>query len=146
MPPARRKPSGSPSTDLPSQLTLTDAPESAQLARTYVRDFVTHHIPDVPKERMYDIQLVVSELVTNAYRYGTEPGDFVRVVLDAGPGRVRVEVHDPSRRRPRLKAGSEERQRGRGLLIVEALAHTWGVDELPMGKSVWAELHWAAAG
>ncbi|WP_432092804.1 ATP-binding protein [Streptomyces sp. bgisy100] len=74
-------------------------------------------------------------------RYGTEPGDFVALAVVVGAGRLRIEVHDPVRKHPRLRPESDERQRGRGLLIVDRLAK-WGVDERPFGKVVWADMSW----
>ncbi|MCX5377969.1 anti-sigma regulatory factor [Streptomyces sp. NBC_00091] len=126
----------------PPQFLMDSSPELVHAARSWAHEFVTHGVPDVPEERLNDVVLVVSELVTNAVRYGTEPGDSLRVVLAAAPGLVRIKVQDPCRRRPRRKPESAERQRGRGLFNVDALAHDWGVDDRPMGKSVWAELRW----
>ncbi|MEV3874813.1 ATP-binding protein [Streptomyces sp. NPDC049906] len=40
------------------------------------------------------VVLVVSELVTNAVRYGCGPGEVVRLTVDAGAARTRVDVHD----------------------------------------------------
>lgn len=122
----------------PPQLLLASAPESAKAAR----EFTAYRVPDAPIERVGEVQLIVSELVTNACRYGTEPSDSVLVVFDAEPGRVCVEVHDTSRRLPRFKPESAERQRGRGLFIVDALASDWGTGDRPMGKFIWAELKW----
>lgn len=130
----------------PPQLKLADSPESVRTARTYVREFVTWHAPEAPEELVYDIQLVTSELVTNAYRYGTEPGDFLLVVLAATPGKVRIEVHDPCRRRPRARAANADRERGRGLLLVGTLATDWGVADRPLGKVVWTEHVWPTDG
>ncbi|MFE3742769.1 ATP-binding protein [Streptomyces sp. NPDC059134] len=124
----------------PPQLLLVGAPESVRAARAYVREFVAFHVPDTGERQADDLQLVVSELVTNAVRYGTEPGDSVLVVLAVTGTRVRVEVRDPVRRRPRFRVASQERDRGRGLIIVEALAECWGVADRPFGKAVWAEV------
>ncbi|MFJ2215097.1 ATP-binding protein [Streptomyces sp. NPDC101062] len=124
----------------PPQLLLVGAPESVRAARAYVREFVAFHVPDTGERHVDDLQLVVSELVTNAVRYGTEPGDSVLVVLVVTDACVRVEVRDPVRRRPRFRAASQERDRGRGLIIVEALAECWGVADRPFGKAVWAEV------
>ncbi|MGW6454880.1 ATP-binding protein [Streptomyces sp. NPDC055078] len=125
----------------PPQLMLVGTPESVAAARAYTDEFVTFHVPDIDSDRLDDVQLVVSELVTNAVRYGTEPGDSLLLVLDAGAGKVRIEVHDPVRRVPRAKPESVERQRGRGLVIVEALAE-WGTEDRPLGKVVWAAMRW----
>ncbi|MFE7114433.1 ATP-binding protein [Streptomyces sp. NPDC057654] len=120
---------------------LAGTPESVHAARAYTREFVGFHVPEAAREHLDDVLLVVSELVTNAVRYGTEPGDSLLLVLDAEPGRVRVEVHDTRRRPPRRRSASAERQRGHGLFIVDALAE-WGVGERPMGKVVWAVVRW----
>jgi two-component sensor histidine kinase len=82
----------------------------------------------------------VAELATNAVRYGTEPGDSFAVVVLLTHERVRVEVHDPVRRHPRVRNSSDERSRGRGLHIVDALAARWDVCEREFGKAVWAEV------
>ncbi|MFE3829685.1 ATP-binding protein [Streptomyces sp. NPDC059092] len=133
---ARRRPPAGP----PSQLTLVSAPESVRAARAYVREFFAYHLPGVAEEHADNVQLVVSELVTNAVRYGTEPGDSVLVVLAVMDTCVRIEVRDPVRRRPCFRAASDERGRGRGLFIVEAPAECWGVADRPFGKAVWAEV------
>lgn len=94
--------------------------------------------------------LVTSELVSNAVQHAG--GELVLVVL-AGSGKVRTEVHDQGDPiEPTLFAaggvGQDARraavtdQRGRGLLIVAAVADRWGTTEQEPtpGKSVWFEL------
>ncbi|MGW4766399.1 ATP-binding protein [Streptomyces pseudogriseolus] len=125
----------------PSILLLGSEPESACAARQFVREYVRYHVPGASEDYLDDVALVTSELVTNSVRYGTEPDDSVRVVIDADDGRTVVEVQDPVRRRPRIRPESEERDRGRGLIILDALCPgTWGVTDIPLGKSVWAEV------
>ncbi|MFJ3900236.1 ATP-binding protein [Streptomyces sp. NPDC090025] len=126
----------------PAQRTFGSSPETARAAREYVREVVNLADPPFALDRVSDLQLVTSELVTNAVRYGTEPGDSILVTVSTGPRHVRVEVHDPTRRRPRRRPDSDERARGRGLFVVEALARSWGVDDRPMGKVVWAVISW----
>ncbi|MFI2237113.1 ATP-binding protein [Streptomyces chrestomyceticus] len=122
-------------------LTLAGDLQSARLARQFVREYIVCHVPGASADHVDRVTLVVSELVTNSIRYGTEPGDSLRLVLDADGGRTRVEVHDPVRRRPRTRPESGVRTRGRGLLVLDALCPgTWGVDDIPLGKSVWAEV------
>lgn len=132
-----------PPVEPPPQLLLTKDPESARAARRYAHEFISYHVPGIEADPMDDALVIVSELVTNALRYGTQPGDSLRLVLAAEPGSVRIEVHDPCRRRPRIRTASDER--GRGMFIVSGLAQSWGVDERPMGKSVWAELRWGVS-
>ncbi|WP_326728858.1 ATP-binding protein [Streptomyces phaeochromogenes] len=126
--------------DPPPILLLASEPESARAAREFVREYVAHQVPRASDDHVETVVLVTCELVTNSIRYGTEPDDLVRVVIDADDGRTRVEVHDPVRRHPRARPESIERDRGRGLIILDALCVAWGVSDAVFGKSVWAEV------
>ncbi|MFE9251752.1 ATP-binding protein [Streptomyces sp. NPDC007088] len=125
-----------------AQLVMASSPESVTLARRYAAETVKHLAPDCPDEQAYDVVVLVSELVTNAVRYGTEPGDSVLLALSSRAGQVRIEIHDPSRRRPRRRRTPSRGQRGRGLEIVDALAQSWGTGHRPLGKFVWAVVRW----
>lgn len=83
-------------------------------------------------------ELLVSELATNAVRYGQ--GEDFRVDLDLRPGVLRVEVHDRSRVVPVPRHASPVEVGGRGLRLVDALASTWGAEETEDGKVVWFTL------
>ncbi|CAM5492360.1 non-specific serine/threonine protein kinase OS=Streptomyces rochei OX=1928 GN=G3I25_03230 PE=3 SV=1 [Streptomyces rochei] len=124
----------------PGQCMFPTGPEAAASAREYVREVLEHDDQALDAERLDDVLLVVSELVTNAYRYGTEPDDSLLVAVLTTPERVRVEVHDPTRKRPRMRNESGERARGRGLHIVDALADRWGTNDREFGKAVWVEM------
>jgi anti-sigma regulatory factor (Ser/Thr protein kinase) len=86
--------------------------------------------------------LLTSEIVTNAIRHGHPPvlvhaelrGLGLRVAVDDGGGRELVE--------PVAHVRWDDRG-GRGLHLVEALAHQWGVLDVPAGKQVWFELRLA---
>lgn len=120
---------------------LPSEPQSASAARKFVRAYITYANPGASEDHVDTVTLVTCELVTNAFRYGTEPGDSVRITIDVTAGRTRVEVADPVRRHPRPRPESEKRDRGRGLLILDALCpETWGVTDRPFGKAVWAEV------
>ncbi|MER7726378.1 ATP-binding protein [Streptomyces sp. NPDC096323] len=127
---------------MPPQLICVAAPESVRPARRFVREAVTYQAPDAPDDALDTLELLASELVTNAVRYGSEPGDSLRVAVQAEPGRCRIEVHDTRRKRPAMKPASDERGRGRGLHLVTLLAASWGTAERPMGKIVWAVVTW----
>ncbi|WP_326672460.1 ATP-binding protein [Streptomyces sp. NBC_01257] len=91
-----------------------------------------------------DGELVLSELVTNAVRVPV-PGDRLVGVRIECRGRgefLRLEVSDAGAGRPEVQRPGELDKGGRGLLLVQTLAHRWGVDERPagIGKTVWAEL------
>ncbi|MFJ1926032.1 MULTISPECIES: ATP-binding protein [unclassified Streptomyces] len=97
-----------------------------------------------------DAELVLSELVTNAVRVPV-PGDRLVGVRIECRGRgefLRLEVSDAGEGRPEVRQPGELDKGGRGLLLVEALAHRWGVDErrAGIGKTVWAELLAPATG
>ncbi|MFC8695896.1 MULTISPECIES: ATP-binding protein [Streptomyces] len=124
----------------PAQAMFPKSNEAPAQARAYVRDLLAHDDAPLDDERLDDVLLIVSELVTNAYRYGTEPEESVLVAVLTTAERVRVEVHDPRRTRPHMRNESGERARGRGLHIVDSLAARWGTDDRPFGKAVWAEV------
>lgn len=84
------------------------------------------------------VVLMTSELVTNAVLHG---GGEVRLAVEAGDMRVRVEVGDDEQRRPQVPQPDDEAEGGRGLIIVDALASAWGVTDSPRGgKVVWFEV------
>ncbi|WP_031507418.1 ATP-binding protein [Streptomyces megasporus] len=96
--------------------------------------------------------LLVAELAANAVVHGRVPGrDFaLRLALSAPlplPTTLRIEVTDArGERRPpsSLLSPAPTDESGRGLLLVDALADRWGVDERgpgpAPGKTVWAEV------
>ncbi|MER7895900.1 SpoIIE family protein phosphatase [Streptomyces sp. NPDC096046] len=86
--------------------------------------------------------LVVSELVTNAL---VHTDGQVRMDLTLVNNRLRIAVADASPRSPvRPTSIGWEATGGRGILLVEALAATWGTLPVSGGKQVWAELTLAA--
>lgn len=82
--------------------------------------------------------LVVSELVTNAVRHAQTP---IELTINRARRYLHVAVRDYSRQPPRLIGPEGEAMPGgRGLLIVEAAASSWGYTLLPDGKVTWASL------
>ncbi|MFD5200895.1 SpoIIE family protein phosphatase [Streptomyces sp. NPDC058375] len=80
-------------------------------------------------------ELIVSELVTNAVRYGTPPLRL-RLLLDST---LTCEVHDGSTAAPHLRHARTVDEGGRGLFIVSRLASHWGARHGPDGKVLWTE-------
>lgn len=94
-----------------------------------------------------DATVVVSELVTNALRYGLPP-DLgtpderpIRLTL-VRHGRLLVcIVADCNRGEPSMRDACDAAESGRGLHVIEALSRAWGWTPLPdTGKAVWAAL------
>jgi anti-sigma regulatory factor (Ser/Thr protein kinase) len=81
--------------------------------------------------------LVASELATNAVLHARSNFD---VALRAEGDRLVVEVFDDNPRPPVPASPTPEALSGRGLMLVDAVALTWGIEETTDGKVVWAEL------
>jgi anti-anti-sigma regulatory factor len=84
-----------------------------------------------------DLLLLVSELVTNAVRYGSPP---VRVEVTADDRTVTLGVEDGTAERPVGRQASDDAEGGRGLLLLSLLSTDHGVRSEPPGKVVWASL------
>ncbi|SEN94207.1 Serine phosphatase RsbU, regulator of sigma subunit [Actinacidiphila rubida] len=91
-----------------------------------------------PMETAITTELVVSELVTNAVRYGGGEVLGLRLIRD---GRTLVcEVSDASSTSPHLKRARTEDEGGRGLFIVASVSTRWGVRFTATGKTIWTEI------
>ncbi|AVH54981.1 MULTISPECIES: ATP-binding SpoIIE family protein phosphatase [Streptomyces] len=88
-------------------------------------------------EATFTAELVVSELVTNAIRYG-EPPIRLRLLHDATT--LICEVSDRSHTAPHLRRAKVFDEGGRGLLLVAQLTQRWGSRYTAEGKTIWAEL------
>ncbi|MET8642493.1 SpoIIE family protein phosphatase [Streptomyces sp. NPDC004096] len=83
----------------------------------------------------FTAELVLSELITNAIRYGGDP-ITVRLIHD----RTLIhEVCDGSSTSPRLRRANVTDEGGRGLFLVAQLTERWGTRYTPTGKVIWAE-------
>ncbi|WP_239115730.1 SpoIIE family protein phosphatase [Streptomyces sp. SID8499] len=87
-------------------------------------------------ELAFSIELVLSELVTNAIRYGSEP-IHVRLIHDRT---LICEVSDGSSTAPHLRYAATTEEGGRGLFLVARMTERWGTRYTPEGKVIWAEL------
>jgi anti-sigma regulatory factor (Ser/Thr protein kinase) len=121
---------------------LPVAPEAAAEAR-HALDGLSGELPD---GRMRDVQLLVSELVTNAVRHANlASGDVIDLVIDLADHLLRVEVHDPGGGFvPSTPSPDPARPSGWGLYLVAELADRWGVDSDDT-TLVWFELDRRAA-
>jgi anti-sigma regulatory factor (Ser/Thr protein kinase) len=97
----------------------------------------------LPGELRADAVLLLSELATNAVLHTVS----ARILCGIGlitDRRLRLEVHDHDRTGrglPRRDPGPDD-EGGRGLLLVQHIADTWGVHRsaLTGGNAVWATL------
>jgi anti-sigma regulatory factor (Ser/Thr protein kinase) len=81
--------------------------------------------------------LLTDELATNAFVHG---GGEYTVALDLDEVRLRVEVTDRCPDLPIVYEPSIDREYGRGMAMVNALATAWGAEQIANGKTVWFEL------
>ena len=106
---------------------------SVPKARQFVRGRLLEHGLD---EIDGEVQLVVSELATNALNHARTP--FAVTIRREGP-EVVLTVQDGSSLRPTAVKVEATAAGGRGISIVDAVSHRWGSVERPgAGKSVWA--------
>ncbi|MGW6850047.1 SpoIIE family protein phosphatase [Streptomyces virginiae] len=87
-------------------------------------------------EISFTTELILSELITNAIRYGSAP---VRVRLLRDRALV-CEVSDGSSTSPHLRYAATTDEGGRGLFLVAQYAARWGTRYTDRGKVIWAEL------
>ncbi|PWK74651.1 PAS domain-containing protein [Streptomyces sp. CG 926] len=87
-------------------------------------------------EISFTTELILSELITNAIRYGSAP---VRVRLLRDRTLI-CEVSDGSSTSPHLRYAATTDEGGRGLFLVAQYADRWGTRYTDRGKVIWAEL------
>jgi hypothetical protein len=115
----------------PARTTLARSLESPGRAREYVEQRVC---PVHGSEGMVALQLLASELVTNAVLYGSAP---IGLELSCSGHAMHVEVRHAQRRSPEADptAGSQS-----GFLLVAKVAHEWGVETADDERIVWCTL------
>jgi anti-sigma regulatory factor (Ser/Thr protein kinase) len=115
-------------------LSLERTSAAPREARARVRDLQAVIDP----QRVEDAVLLVSELVTNAVKYGPEH-ERIRLVVDNNETRTRITVHDlglgPL---PEMRGADDRSPGGHGLRLVDAVADRWGVERGSV--RVWFEL------
>ncbi|MGN9762017.1 SpoIIE family protein phosphatase [Streptomyces sp. SD31] len=111
---------------------LSAEPTAAGRARTLVRERLTEWGLE---EFAFTTELVVSELVTNAYRYAGGPV-LLRLIRN---GHLICEVSDTSSTSPHLRQASGTDEGGRGLFLVAQLSERWGTRYGRNRKTIWAE-------
>jgi anti-sigma regulatory factor (Ser/Thr protein kinase) len=121
-----------------SQREFVGDPTSPAAARSFAKaalsDLLDRSVPPVLCD---DLELIVSELVTNAVRAGSPT---VHVSLGVEDDRIAIRVTDEAQGWPEQRTATIHDVGGRGLPLVSALSETWGVRVVETGKVVWAEI------
>lgn len=105
-------------------------------SRGWAVDELRRHA-DADERLLADVELVLSELMTNALKAGATE---VSVTLEASSTAVIVSVQDDAAGTVAIRTAGPTALGGRGLPIVAALSTDWGVEARPPGKRVWAAL------
>ncbi|MEU2068007.1 ATP-binding SpoIIE family protein phosphatase [Streptomyces anulatus] len=119
----------------PDHVAVIDLPSDAAAvsgARRFTSDILAAWGLDALS---FTTELVVSELVTNAIRYGKSPVQL-RLILQAT---LTCEVSDASSTAPHMRRARIFDEGGRGLLLVAQLTERWGTRHNREGKVIWAE-------
>lgn len=120
---------------VPERLSVWDLPSdgtAASIARRHMRE----QLDEWGLSAHTDVsELIVSELVGNALRYGQGPG---RLRLMQGE-RLMIEVSDTGPDLPQIQHADVSDEGGRGLQLINMLCRQWGSCRTPTGKIVWAE-------
>ncbi|MBA4861068.1 SpoIIE family protein phosphatase [Streptomyces sp. PSKA54] len=124
-------------------LTIAQAePERVAGARQQMREML-HDWAD--GDQVDSAVLLVSELLTNVLVHTDSHALMVAEVIgEEGARRMRIEVTDASDDLPHKRRPGELASSGRGLLLMELLAGSWGVDPRGEGKSIWFEFYESA--
>lgn len=108
-------------------------PASVAAARSFTRDTLVEQ----PLEQSETAELLVSELVTNAVRYGAGP--ILLSVTFRGTS-LRCQVTDAHPAVPCIKAAGADDESGRGMQLLRELSHRCCIRPAHPGKTVWFEL------
>ena len=121
---------------------LPGAAESAAAARRLTRELLGPGHP-----ALHTAMLLVSELVTNSVTHSRSglPGGTVTVAVSTGSAGVLIQVRDDGGlTEPRVvetvPTGTEGAEHGYGLLLVAALADTWGTTTTREGRLTWCRV------
>ncbi|MEU3354239.1 SpoIIE family protein phosphatase [Streptomyces sp. NPDC037389] len=118
---------------------LDPRPQTPRQARRLARRALTRW----GLEELADgVELLVSEVITNAVRYAERPITLRLLRTDV----LRCEVGDDVPQLPRLRQARPSDEGGRGLYLVNKMARRWGATRLSTGKVVWFELPLPAQG
>lgn len=101
----------------------------------------------VPPTGVANLELVISELVTNALRHTGPPRGAQALLIHQEDGAVQVEVRDCGRedgKGPAVRgAAASFAESGRGLALVAAFSHEWGIKQIIPGHPALGHVVWS---
>ena len=120
-------------------LSVRPEPGDVRLARDFCVRLVSAAVPSGPAGAGFvdDAEMITSELVTNSLRAGAQ-AIWLQVRIEART--LRIGVRDDAAGEVVSTQSDPFGVDGRGLRIVAMLAARWGVEAVPEGKLVWADL------
>jgi len=141
--------------------TLFAMQSSAAVAQAGRREFVLdgeprsvsearHHVlavgeAFVEESRLPDLGLVISEVVSNAVRHGTDAGEILLAVTPKDEY-LCVQVTDPGPGlAPRPRATAPDEEGGWGFFLIEYMTRRWGLTRENDRTRVWFEFDFATA-
>ncbi|MCK9920981.1 ATP-binding protein [Frankia sp. AgPm24] len=110
-------------------------PSAVPQARHVLREGM--RLASIPEDVRSTAELLVSELVTNAVKYGEPP---LWLFIEMRPGLIHASVSDTSTVLPQRRTADADAEGGRGLLVLDALAGSWGTVAAESGKYLWFDL------
>ncbi|EST31695.1 ATP-binding protein [Streptomyces niveus] len=116
----------------PRAFEVVVAPDRVRVAQIRRITMAFMRLWDVPAPLAEDVQLAVSELVTNAVEHGC---GSVGLRMRHTGSELSVEVTDENPAPARLRAAEDDDVCGRGLLLVALLSKEWGVSD--NGRTTW---------
>jgi len=116
-------------------------PESARWAREAVGEFRDH----LDEPSLLDLQLMVSELVSDAVRAEAEDEHEIAIRIEARDELIHVEVREGEIAYRLRSRRPEPGERGFGLYLIRILADRWGTSHQGERGCVWLQMPMAAA-
>ena len=117
---------------------------SDSLAPGHIRTLLRDELRSGVEERLrQDLELLLTELVTNAVRHGSSGGDDIAVRVELTEPMVTVSITDTGVgfEREALQQSPATDAGGFGLLLLDRLSTRWGVERDERGFRVWFKLH-----
>ncbi|GHH40784.1 ATP-binding protein [Lentzea cavernae] len=118
---------------------VLDVPVLPGMSMSSLRRDLTKALGELGEDHLYDVQLVVTELVTNVLDHTSGSTGHLRILHGQDPCAVIVEVDDESMTEPVYGRSRLGENRGRGIVVVDNISRNWGTRPRgETGKTVFA--------